>query len=246
MLWGFFDCWILQGLGQLLISLALFICQNQIYLNMNIHTDWYKDPKTGMPNSVFYAPYSNTLETSILQNFKIDKEQLNVTSEGVPGQCAVNMIDRFHKCLDKNKKIKYDLVLILAGTNDIALVKDVQKIIDSIIGMHEICLENGIKSILMTIPECEKQSDEGMAKRNKINEAIKEYATKKDIEIFDLYDKFKYHSLDDKDKELYWNDGLHFSPKGYEHWGEMLYDFLRPCIQKVYETKFNASTDAKS
>ena len=186
---------------------------------------------------------SSTLEKLILENFKIDKQQLNVISEGVSGQCAVNMIQRLDKCLNTNKKIKYDLVLILAGTNDIALVKDIQKIINSIIEMHEMCNNNGIKSLLMTIPECEKQNDQVIQKRNKINEAIKEYATKNDIEIFDLYEKFKFHSLDDKDKELYWNDGLHFTPKGYQHLGQMLYESLTPLLQQLYKTKFVLSAN---
>ena len=203
-----------------------------------MYLDWYKDEKTGMPNSIFYSPYSNTLQNLILEDFKIEENQLNVTAKGVPGQCAINMIKRLNKCLTENNKVTYDLVLILAGTNDIALVKDTQKIIDKIIEMHEICKKNGTKSIAITIPESEKQNDKAIQKRNKINNAIKAFANENGIDIFDLYDKFKFHSLNKEQKELYWNDGLHFTPKGYEHFGQMLYQFLKSYLEQLYKQKF--------
>jgi lysophospholipase L1-like esterase len=44
--------------------------------------------------------------------------------------------------------------------------------------------------------------------------------------IFDLKEKIPYHSLDEKEREEVWDDGLHFSKKGYERLGEMVGEFL--------------------
>jgi len=44
--------------------------------------------------------------------------------------------------------------------------------------------------------------------------------------IFDLKEKIPYHSLDEKEREEIWDDGLHFSKKGYERLGEMVGECL--------------------
>eukprot|EP01083_Nonionella_stella_P067073 177159_1 len=202
--------------------------------------NWYLDEETQKPNATFYSPFSNTLQSLIISNFKMDKSELNIVTRGVPGQCAVNMMDRLNKCLKEHKNIQFDLVMICAGTNDIAWVKDTQKIIDKIIEMHAFCHTNGIKSVIITIPECERQNDAVIQKRNEINNSLKQYADSNpnNVMLFDLYSKLKYHCLDTEKKELYWNDGLHFTPVGYKYWGQMIYQFLLPWIQQIYKQKF--------
>jgi lysophospholipase L1-like esterase len=47
-----------------------------------------------------------------------------------------------------------------------------------------------------------------------------------DRNIFDLKEKIPYHSLDEKERGEIWDDGLHFSKKGYERLGEMVGECL--------------------
>jgi lysophospholipase L1-like esterase len=48
----------------------------------------------------------------------------------------------------------------------------------------------------------------------------------KNRHIFDLKEKLPYHSLDEKERGEIWDDGLHFSKKGYERLGEMVGECL--------------------
>lgn len=49
---------------------------------------------------------------------------------------------------------------------------------------------------------------------------------------FDLKSKIPYHSLSEKDRDTYWDDGLHLSPNGYDWMGNHIADALIPIIQR--------------
>ena len=197
-------------------------------------SDWYKDPETGMPKYIFFSPYSKTMESLIVRNYKLQKSEVDIVTDGQSGQCAVDMIPRLKQRLKERKSHPFDLVLICAGTNDIALVPDTNRIINGLIEIHEICHQFGSQTVVITIPECERQTDKAIGIRNQINEKLKEYAVQnKDVTMmFDLHEKMPFHSLKDEEREMYWDDGLHFTPNGYKYWGEMLVEFLSPWIQK--------------
>lgn len=40
--------------------------------------------------------------------------------------------------------------------------------------------------------------------------------------MFDLHKAMPYHSLDAKERREIWDDGLHFTPKGYERIGQLV------------------------
>jgi lysophospholipase L1-like esterase len=40
--------------------------------------------------------------------------------------------------------------------------------------------------------------------------------------IFDLKAAIPYHSMPEAEREEIWDDGLHFTPKGYERMGELV------------------------
>ena len=40
--------------------------------------------------------------------------------------------------------------------------------------------------------------------------------------ILDTYSKLPYHSLTEEEQEEIWDDGLHFTPKGYERLGQFV------------------------
>lgn len=49
--------------------------------------------------------------------------------------------------------------------------------------------------------------------------------------IFDLKEKIPYHSMDEKERDEIWDDGLHFTSKGYERMGEMIAERLIEIIE---------------
>ena len=42
----------------------------------------------------------------------------------------------------------------------------------------------------------------------------------------DLFEKMPYHSLDASERKEIWDDGLHFTPKGYEKIGDLVAERL--------------------
>jgi lysophospholipase L1-like esterase len=40
--------------------------------------------------------------------------------------------------------------------------------------------------------------------------------------MFDLHAAIPYHSMPEAEREEIWDDGLHFTPKGYERMGELV------------------------
>ena len=115
-----------------------------------------------------------------------------------------------------------------------------QHIVDKLEELHKVCHKHGAASVVMTIPECERQTELAVTKRNTVNEALRQFsaANKDNTFMFDLYEKIQYHSMDPEDKALYWSDGLHLTSKGYAHWGDMLFQFLRPWLKELCLQKF--------
>jgi len=40
--------------------------------------------------------------------------------------------------------------------------------------------------------------------------------------LFDLKEKIPYHSMSEEERKEIWDDGLHFTAKGYERMGQMV------------------------
>jgi lysophospholipase L1-like esterase len=38
------------------------------------------------------------------------------------------------------------------------------------------------------------------------------------------------HSLSEEDRKLYWDDGIHFTPKGYERFGELIFEVIKDSL----------------
>jgi len=50
--------------------------------------------------------------------------------------------------------------------------------------------------------------------------------------VFDLKEKIPYHAMPEAEREEIWDDGLHFTPKGYERMGVMIAERLIDIIVK--------------
>lgn len=46
----------------------------------------------------------------------------------------------------------------------------------------------------------------------------------------DLCKKLPLFALSDKDKDLYWDDGIHLTAKGYDRMGEIAFEVLKPLV----------------
>ncbi len=139
-------------------------------------------------------------------------------NRGISGQTTPQMLIRFRAdVIDLKPKV----VVILAGTNDIAGntgPTTLKTISDNIFSMAELAKSNGIKVILSSvIPAYDFPWRTGLNPSEKIiklNELIKNYAVKNGIEYLDYFTPM----VDQKNglKDEYTYDGVHPNKKGYQ------------------------------
>jgi len=138
-------------------------------------------------------------------------------NRGISGQTSPQMLLRFRTDVIS---LKPEIVVILAGTNDIAGntgPSTLEMILNNIASMAELAKANGIKPILCSVvPAFDYWWKPGVAPAEKIvelNKMIRDYAKQMRFEFVD------YHSVmkDDKNglKKEFGEDGVHPNKSGY-------------------------------
>lgn len=171
-------------------------------------------PKTG-ENRVVFMGNSITIGWSTkVPEFFNGKPYIN---RGISGQTTPQMLLRFRQdVIDLHPKV----VLILAGTNDIAGntgPMSLEQIMDNICSMAELARANDIEPILCSVLPAEryhwkpgKKPDE---KIPMLNAMIQKYALEKDLIYLDYFGAMANDKMG-LDKDLA-EDGVHPTRKGY-------------------------------
>jgi len=204
--------------SSLLLSMSLGLTHAQDWANLNRYKD--ENGKLGLPlpeeNRIVFMGNSITEGWSkIRPDFFSAKSYIN---RGISGQTTPQMLLRFRSDVINLKPV---LVVILAGTNDIAGntgPSTLEMILDNIISMSELAQANGIKVILSSVlPAFDYPWKPGLNPAEKIaalNMMIKKYADQNGIIYLDYYT-----SMVDERKGLkkeYSNDGVHPNEAGYK------------------------------
>jgi len=202
----------------LLSSLLAEFSDAQDWANLNRFKD--ENAKLGSP-----APGENRivfLGNSITENwgyrspvFFSSKPYVN---RGIDGQTTPQMLVRFRADVIN---LKPAVVVILAGTNDIAGntgPSTIEMIGDNIMSMAELAKANGIKVVLSSIlPAFDYPWEPGKnpsGKIVKLNRIIKDYADKRGIVYLDYFQSM----VDERNglKDEFTNDGVHPNAAGYK------------------------------
>ncbi len=190
----------------------------QDWANLNRYKD--DNAKLGLPSSgenriVFMGNSITEIWSRICPDFFSGKPYLN---RGISGQTTPQMLVRFRADVID---LKPAVVVILAGTNDIAGntgPSTLEMIEDNIISMAELARVNGIHVVLCSVlPAFDYPWKPGLHPAEKIaalNELIKNYANKNRILYLDYYS-----SMADKRQGLkaeYTSDGVHPNEAGFK------------------------------
>jgi lysophospholipase L1-like esterase len=223
------------------IQLTMFIILSIIFMEQTSlaqNNDWadlnrYKEEnlKLGLP-----APEENRvvfMGNSITQgwgevdpDFFVNKPYIN---RGISGQTTPQMLVRFRPDV---VQLKPKVVVILAGTNDIAGntgPSTLEMIEDNIASMVEIAKANNIKVVLCSVlPAYDYPWKPGLEPAQKIgalNKWIKDYAEKNEIIYVDYFTPM----ADERNgiKKEYSEDGVHPNLTGYE--------VMEPLVEKAIE-----------
>jgi len=154
-------------------------------------------------------------------------------NRGISGQTTPQMLLRFRADVIK---LKPRVVVILAGTNDIAGnsgPSTLEMIEDNIISMAQLAKANDIKVILCSVlPVYDYPWKTGLKPAEKIiklNKLIKSYASKSDIIYLDFFTAM----VDERNglKAEFSKDGVHPNEAGY--------NVMEPLTEKAIEKAFN-------
>ncbi|CAI0655402.1 unnamed protein product [Colletotrichum noveboracense] len=169
-----------------------------------------------------YHPYSIALTQKLSKD--LSHTQVIATDNGMPGDVVTQgaFAQRFASEV-------YDWVIILGGTNDLAYSVPPEKIFQSLLAVYNTALEKGSKVLALTVPETAIKHTKVDAARSQLNSAILSHEAP-NYYAFDLNARIPYHALPDRERKKYWDDGVHFTPAGYDwmggHIAEALGNFI--------------------
>lgn len=221
-----------------LISTALFL----IFIGSSYAQDWANTARFKEQNAKLAPPVKGEKRVVFMGN-SITEGWINTCPEffankpyinrGISGQTTPQMLVRFRPDVIN---LKPALVVILAGTNDIAGntgPSTLEMIMDNLISMCELAKTNNIKVVLSSVlPAFDYPWKTGLEPAEKIanlNVMIKGYAEKNGIVYLDYYS-----AMVDNRKGLpleLSGDGVHPNKKGYDIMGPL----AEVAIKKVLE-----------
>lgn len=161
----------------------------------------------------------NSITIGWLQTHPEFFENKPYVNRGISGQTTPQMLLRFRQDV---VQLEADIVVILAGTNDIAGntgPMTLEMIFDNLVSMAEIAQANGIKVILCSVlPAYDYPWRPGLEpniKIPKLNQLLKAYALENNLYYLDYF-----NALDDGNNGMqppYTYDGVHLTLEGYKH-----------------------------
>ena len=193
-----------------------------------------------------FHPYSQRLN-QLLNSGRI--KYYVKTSGKVREMAHGSMARRLPEVLGNSSR--FDWVIILGGTNDVAHVKNFgdddsfmnqlisiwkPRIVRDIEVLHEIAHRYGARTVLLTIPETAYEAWPNYktlwVMRNRLNDDLRDYArrSKGNVVLCDLANQLPRHSLSLQAQSILWNDHLHLTPYGYDKMAEIVYRCMKPYL----------------
>ena len=161
-----------------------------------------------------YHPYSLRL-SKLLDSLGV---AATIDQKGISGERVVpSMVRRLEGLLSTS----YDWVIILGGTNDLASGRPAEQIFNQGLKLlYDMVLQRtNAQLVMITVIENGFYPPEHPRDRPRqdLNEMIRNYANNPRVHLVDLAKEIRFHHLDDQQqRDLIWDDGVHFKPAGYD------------------------------
>ena len=179
-----------------------------------------------------YHPYAKHLE----ELFAEKNSSVIIDQKGLSGERAVpTMVRRLENILEKNAA-SYKCILILGGTNDIVSPLSAHDIFNQGLKvMYDTvlqCTPNTSKLVIMTVPQIAlfPPGHEHERKRETLNGMIRNYANNENKQkrmcLVDLDKAIPFHTMNNTERDLIWDDGVHLTPAGYDRMATTIFDTL--------------------
>eukprot|EP00927_Polykrikos_kofoidii_P047805 TRINITY_DN42091_c0_g1_i1.p1 TRINITY_DN42091_c0_g1~~TRINITY_DN42091_c0_g1_i1.p1 ORF type:complete len:517 (-),score=64.80 TRINITY_DN42091_c0_g1_i1:164-1714(-) len=188
-----------------------------------------------------FSPYAAAMGPCLPAAF-----QAEVWSCGLSGETATNMAMKLDSCEIRDvtdrvgmglrrilvEKGPFDLVLIMAGTNDLKS-ESVETILASLKVLHKACHQNCARTVALAVPPSRASQKIPSIKkqRGRLNRLLEEWCTEGEDakHVLGFVDIDKLVPFDE-DNEFWELDGLHFSRAGSRHLGVVLAPLVAPLL----------------
>jgi acyl-CoA thioesterase I len=171
-------------------------------------------------------PYGQFLE-------RLLEGRARIEISGICGETTGEMVLRFRAAV-LDRRPRY--VVMLGGTNDLGWNASPEEIMRNLVKMYELARAAQIVPIPVTVPslrapngatgeEASRWITEHIARRQRLNHLIADYARSKSLRWVDLFTA----TADPESLQLrpeYSNDGLHLTTEGYRRFAVLLHDHI--------------------
>ncbi len=220
------------------LFLLIILQQCSAYSQNNNVSDWVNWKRYAAANEVLGLPAAGEKRVVFMGNSITELWAIRDSSffkengyidRGISGQTSSQMLLRFHQDVID---LKPAVVVILAGTNDIAENAGhiaLKYVLGNIVSMAQLAEENNIKVIICSVlPAYDFFWHPGLQPAEKIiklNSMIKSYCDDNNIPYVDYYSKLvdERKGLDKK----YTNDGVHPTYAGYKIMDSLVNDAIK-------------------
>ncbi|KAK1780672.1 SGNH hydrolase-type esterase domain-containing protein [Copromyces sp. CBS 386.78] len=176
-----------------------------------------------------FTPYSTKLQEMLRMAFpdvEVEIETDGLSGDMVTDRGSFSARMKLHFAPRNPADYKpYDWAIVLGGTNDLGRDVHPEQIFESLQEIWDLALSRKCKVLALTVPEIELSAGKLKElldfRRNELNDLIKTYK-KPNYYTFDLHAAFPYYGMSEADRKRYWDDGIHFTPEGYDRMGNKI------------------------
>ena len=171
-----------------------------------------------------YHPYATRLKERLEQRFPA--RDIDISTDGLPGDTVIDgsFMSRLDSCLGQVNR--YDWIIILGGTNDLGWGRKADDIVKALELVWSKALNSGANVLALNVAASRVCSSVGGFRRMRdINEKISAHREDRFFTL-DLCSSIPWPEDDSAEQDRLWDDGLHFTPAGYDLIGDVVAERL--------------------
>ncbi len=136
---------------------------------------------------------------------------------------------------------KPDACIVLAGTNNLGYIQNVNEVAEYLFSLYRKLTESGVEPISVTVPpvgeEFKRLYGNALVEiRRKLNESIRQYSAENNMHCVDLFSATA--TPEGWMRPEYVSDGLHFNSNGYRRMAEVIFEQgIKPFLEKKLNQK---------
>lgn len=182
-----------------------------------------------------FAPYTDHLDELL-------DHSVTLTNAGVNGETVHEIQQRLRLLLQDH----YDVVVLLGGTNDLGGIMglfDPSETDDAVscisfAGIYDLIMGSTAKALIqMTVPfnTFDRLDPQSREQKEALNRRIQQAVCSKKmvLDINDLSLGFNHLEMTEQVRDMYFQDSLHYTAKGYERMAECVFSVLSPVLASM-------------